>query len=159
MRAIIFLILLSSCVKSDHWSLNRIQTKGIDSALCRLYYHTKDRVNGIDIAMIASGAKITTYLQVHSEAIPPFSKDPQKARGKLLFQDQELFFLADRHSGGQRLNLTDEIQKKILELLEQNIAFIIRIDGYEEKVTPGLFKEKFQTVQQNSYIIPFHLPF
>lgn len=158
-RLVALLLLLSSCVKSDPWSLTTIQTKGLETPLSRLYYHTSDRVNGIDLEILIAQGKLVSFLQVHREAIPPLSKQPDKARGKLILEGQAYPFIAERHGGGQRLNLPEKSQDQIISLLKEGKSFTLQVDGYEEIIQPGEFSKKWNKIKENSYTIPFHLPF
>ena len=128
------LLFLSACTHADQWTTSHIKIKGLDSGLTRTLYHTKDKVNGIDIELLEAKEHLTAYLQVHSQTIPPCKNDPKKCSGELIVRDRTYLFLAERHAGGQRLNVPQDIQTLMIKLIEEKKSFTLKIEGYEETV-------------------------
>ncbi|HSX03271.1 MAG TPA: hypothetical protein VLG76_00930 [Rhabdochlamydiaceae bacterium] len=134
---------LCGCAKPDHWSVKHIETTS------RLCYHSEDKVGGINLEMLKTNERLTTYLQIPSGIL-----DVEKA--KIIVDDKEHVFAVERHRGGQRFNVPDKMQELMIGLLNDGKSFIVKIAGYKEKIEPGNFKKKFES---GSYSIPFHLPF
>lgn len=138
MHYLLILFFLVACTHADQWTVSNIRTKGLDSALSRFLYRTEDKINGIDIEIIGTKERLTTYLQVHSQMIPA-----QKSKGEIVVGNQVYPFLAEYHAGGQRLGVPEDIQMLMIELLKQKKSFVIKIEGYEETVSPSFQNLKF----------------
>ncbi|HSX11886.1 MAG TPA: hypothetical protein VLF61_00145 [Rhabdochlamydiaceae bacterium] len=115
----------------------------------RLYYQSEDKGGGIDIEMLKTENRLTTYLQVRSGML-------ETEKAKIFVDGQEYLFIVERHRGGQRFNVPQEMQQLMLDCLSKEKSFILKLAGYQEQVEPGNFKKKFES---SGYSIPFHLPF
>lgn len=135
--------LFSGCSRYDPWSVKYIENSS------RLCYHSADKLGGIDIEMLKTEEKLTSYLQIRSGML-------ETEKAVLIAQNKEYFFTLDRHRGGQRFNIPEEMQTLMINLLNEEIGFAIKMGGYKEKIEPGNFKKKFKN---SNYTIPFHLPF
>ena len=152
-------LLLFGCIKEQKWSLQHVKSKKHLFDSSRLCYRTADRVNGIDIAIIHIKKKSLVYLEVHAQRIPPYLGDEKKAHLKFLSKNKEYLFQAERHTGGQRVALPNEIQDRLIELLKSSFSLTIELDGYRETIDPSSFELLLRKLDQPFYHLPFHLSF
>ncbi len=146
MKWLLSLLFLFGCQRYNQWQYHRIsETTGGST---RVQYKTKDQVAGIDLEFIRSGDDLATYLQVHGQPLP-YTKGDQ-ARVKLISQDSVMTFLADLHTGGQRIRLSNVLQKQLLSLLIEGQAVTIEVVGYREQIDPKRFNKVFKELNSHS---------
>lgn len=155
----IILILLNSCAKTDHWSVSRIHTgdEKFDSA--KLLFPAYDVVNGIDLELLCIQGKIRSYLQVHSQTIPPYQGNLKAALVTLEIGDETFKDTAFRHEGGQRLRLSQALEDCLLDALKENKTVTIHLEGYKTSVSAEKFLKNFKELQNSPIKNPFQLPF
>lgn len=82
----------------------------------------------------------------------------QKAVVHIQTENKKSSFLADFHSGKQRLRCTKALQDELVLLLKEGKKVTIEVDGYQEIVEPYQFEKFFKHLQSPPFRIPFHLP-
>jgi hypothetical protein len=159
MILVILLFVLAGCAKTDNWAVDRIQAgdKQFDSA--KLSFPTQDIVNGVDLELLCIQGKIRSYLQVHSQTIPPYQGDPKAALVLLQVGDETFAGIAFRHEGGQRVRLSENLQDRIISALKENKSVTIRLEGYKTVVSSQEFGKHFEEIQNSPIKNPFQLPF
>lgn len=159
MIPVILLFVLAGCAKTDNWAVDRIQAgdKQFDSA--KLSFPTQDIVNGVDLELLCIQGKIRSYLQVHSQTIPPYQGDPKAALVLLQVGDETFAGIAFRHEGGQRVRLSENLQDRIISALKENKSVTIRLEGYKAVVSSQEFGKHFEEIQNFPIKNPFQLPF
>lgn len=148
--------MLVSCQRHSQWCYHHIPAKYPASDLTRLTYHSLDPIHGIDLEFLCSSKNCTTYLQIHSKSIPASEENPQKAQVLIQFENKTLYFLADRHCGGQRLRLSEPTQTELIALLKKGKPILLELKGYRETIDPKRFEKLFKRLYHPPYTLPFH---
>jgi hypothetical protein len=156
---ILVVLLLWGCTSAPAWQISHQKgsQKEFDSA--RLSYPVRDRVNGLAVEMIYAKKSFRTYLEVHSQMIPPYQGNPKDAFVKLKTSDKTLQGIAHRHQGGQRVTLTPELQKALVDTLLSGSPVTIELVGYSTTLQPEEFTLSYQKMQNKPLNIPIQLPF
>ena len=155
----IFLLLLCSCAQNDNWTVDHIQTGNEAFSSSKLSFPTHDAVNGIDLEFLRVEGQLHTYLQVHSQAIPPYQGNPKEALVTLQMGETTFSGIAHRHEGGQRLLLSNPLQEYLLKALQDQTSVTIRLEGYKTVVATEQFLEHFAEFQGSPIRNHFQLPF
>lgn len=152
-------LLLWGCSSTPAWQVSHQKgsQKEFDSA--RLSYPVHDRVNGVAVEMIYAKQSLRTYLEVHSQMIPPYQGNPQEALVKIKTQDQTVHGIAHRHQGGQRATLPPELQQTVVDHLLKGTPVTIELIGYSTTLQPQDFALSYQEMQNKPLNIPVQLPF
>jgi hypothetical protein len=136
-------LFLIACSKTDPWKVSHIQTKLTPFRSSRLAYYSEDKINGIDIEFIADSTENHAYLRVHSHPFKPHMGKKNQSQITIsddLHSSQHLCF---RHKGGQKLTLTDDAKKVIIERLSLGNDIVIATAGYKVVITAETFEKKF----------------
>jgi len=160
MRRSVFILLLSlfGCYSSNGWEVAHVQAGNPDYDSARLSYHISDRVNGIGIEMIYARKQLHTYLEVHSQTIPPHQNNLQEALVKLTIGNEHHRSTAYRHAGGQRLSLPQDLQSMFIDALEHGEAVTIALEGYSATIQPENFSKIFSQFKSSPIKNPLRLP-
>jgi len=150
-------LLFSSCTGSDRWTVSHLGSHKEGSS--RLTYSSQDAVNGLDLEFLRVGTDLHTYLQVHSQSIPPLNGNPKEALVVFKFGDKELSGVAFRHEGGQRLMLPPAMQQQLINALKEEKQVTIRLQGYQAVIDAASFPQSFGDLQSSPLQNPIQLPF
>lgn len=157
--ALLSLVLMASCAKSTSWKADHIHTGDTAYNSTKLFYPTRDRVNGADVEILFVEDHITSYLQVHSQMIPPYQGNPKEALVSFKVGDVVFSGVAQRHEGGQRVRLTPDLQEQLLQALQAKKSVQLQLEGYQTLITAEEFPKLFQESQKTPIRNPFQLPF
>lgn len=144
MKTVLLLLSLASCQTTPSWQVSHIEAH--DSA--RLSYAVRDIVNEIGVEICQVRGQVTTYLEVHSQTIPPYQGNPGEALVKMKIEEKVITGVAKRHEGGQRLTLPVQLQECLMESLKSGKNVTILLKGYSTKLDAHLFQEQYQTLSQ-----------
>ncbi len=159
-RGIIFLLLfLFACESSKSWEVSHINAGHQESNSARLSYPVTDTVNGIGVEMICAKGLINTYLEVHSQTVPPYQGNPKEALVIMKIEGKTFQGIANRHEGGQRLSLPPQLQQLLVESLQLRQPVTIMLEGYFTTLDPKEFSEQYRELQAPPLKNPFQLPF
>ncbi len=156
---ILFFLLLCGCESSSLWHVSHQKgsEKKFDSA--RLSYPVRDRVNEVAVEMVYSKKSLRTYLEIHSQTIPPYQGNPQHALVKVKTPEHTCQGIAHRHQGGQRVTLPTDLQEVLVEALMKNSPVTIELMGYSTTLQPDNFALFYQELQKSPLKIPFKISF
>jgi hypothetical protein len=152
-------LLLWGCAASPHWQVSHQKGSQTQFDSARLSYPTRDRVSGVAVEMIYARNKLRTYLEVHSQTIPPHLGNPKEAAVKLKTPHETICGIAHRHQGGQRLTLPAHLQEILIHHLMEGSAVTIQLAGYSTTLDPQDFALSYRKVQKAPLNIPIQLPF
>jgi hypothetical protein len=153
------LALLVSCHKKDNWRYSQIQSGSPVFSSARLSYFSSDIVNGIDLEFIALENSCHLYLSVHKHPLKPYKDDQEKVLIKVQSENENKFFIASRHRGGQRALLSESAQSYIVSSLLNNHSIVISSSGYMSRITPESFTRKYPLLQTPPrFKSPLHSP-
>ncbi|MBI2743487.1 MAG: hypothetical protein HYX48_06175 [Chlamydiales bacterium] len=144
------LLFATACAKEDNWALNSVRSGSAPFSSTKLSYPAKDKINGIGFELLSTSEKIRIYLNVHSEAVPAYEGDTQKALVRIATKNRKQVILAHRRSGGQRLLLPESIYPFILATLENGHSITFQIPGYIATIEPEGFSKNFEKMQHPS---------
>ncbi len=159
-RTIVFLLLfLCSCGPSPEWRVSHQKgtQKEFDSA--RLSYPIRDKVNGMAVEMVYSKESFRTYLEVHSQMIPPHLGNPKEALVKITTPGQTIHGIAHRHQGGQRATLPAELHTILVNHLLSGTPVTIELIGYSTTLQPHDFALSYQEMRKAPVNIPIQFSF
>lgn len=134
----LLLLLLMGCQNSSAWQVTHLS----DSA--RLSYPVHDMVNEIGVEMICSQGQVSTYLEVHSHAIPPYRGDVRQVRVALKIEGKTTTGIALRRESGQRIRLPSSLQELLVEALKQRCPVTILLDGYSITLDAEHFAKQYE---------------
>lgn len=154
-----FLLFLFACESSKSWEVSHLSTGHEESKSSRLSYPIKDIVNGIGIEMICVQGVINTYLEVHSQTIPPYQGNPKEALVIMKIDGKTYQGIAARHEGGQRVSLPPQLHTLMIEGLQLRQPVTILLEGYFTTLEPKEFSEQYRELQSPPIKNPFQLPF
>lgn len=153
------LIFLAACAKTNNWAVSHIQTGDAEFDSSKLSFPTHDAVNGIDLEMLCIHGQVRSYLQVHSQTVPPYQGNLKKALVTLQIGDETFTETAFRHEGGQRIRLSATLQDRLLAALKENKSVTIRLEGFKTVISAEEFLNRFKEFQGSPIKNPFQLPF
>lgn len=136
------LVLFTSCQRYCDWQYHRIDEKNCKTT--RIHYHSKDPVQGIDIEILQAEDQLATYLQVHSQPLPSSSEHPGTTQIKLFTMRGQKIFFAPIHAGGQRVRLSEVMQRELISSLTEGNPITLELSGYRETIDPVRFQKTFQ---------------
>lgn len=152
---ILLVLALFGCATSSPWNVSYLQGAGSS----RLSSPAHDRVNGVGVEMVYTQNSLRTYLEVHSQTIPPYHGNDKEAIITLKTTDQTFHAIAHRHAGGQRLLLPADLQQILIDNLLSNQPVTIELQGYRETLSPEHFSDKYHRIKKPSLNVPIQLPF
>jgi hypothetical protein len=151
--------LLCGCSRTDRWQETSIQTGSSKYDSSRLLYVAEDRVNGIDLELLQTPQGLKIYLLVHSSPVAPYGEEGKKSLVRISTEKEKKVILATRREGGQRLLLPETIYPFILTALKEKEWLTLQLSGYETRISPGKFKEKFEKLEHPSkFDVKVNLP-
>jgi hypothetical protein len=150
---------MTACTKSTPWQADHIHTGDAAYNSTKLSYPARDHVNGADLEMLLIGNSITSYLQVHSQTIPPYRGNPKEALVSIKVDDQVFSGVAQRHEGGQRVRLTLDLQEQLIQALQTKKSVQLQLEGYQSLIMADDFPKQFKKFQETPIRNPFQLPF
>jgi hypothetical protein len=157
---ILFLCLfLFACGSQNSWEVSHLKTGNAESQSSRLSYPVQDIVNGIGIEMICVQGLVNTYLEVHSQTVPPYQGNPKEALIILKIEGKTYQGIAARHEGGQRVSLPPQLHKLLIEALQLRQPVTVMLEGYFATLEPKEFAEQYRELQAPPLKNPFQLPF
>lgn len=143
---------LFSCAPTPcrEWILVNTITKRPCFNSGRLFLEPDSKSHHIELEISRSASGIHMYLNLLLFPAPPLPEDSSKTCAELIVDGQEpLIFYPYRLSGEQRLLVPDEIAQKIIDLLSENHAILIKVGRDEIQVV----SENFDMCYQNLLII------
>lgn len=153
------LVLLCGCGTPSAWQLSRQEGSREEFNSARLSYPVRDRVNGVGVEMVYTLNSFRTYLEVHSQIIPPHLGNPKEAAVRMKTPLTTICAIAHRHQGGQRLSLPQELHDTLVSHLLQGTPVTIELVGYSTTLQPSDFAIAYQKMQKKSLNIPIQIPF
>ena len=159
-RKLAFLLLfLYGCQSPNHWQVSHQKgsQKEFDSA--KISYPVRDKVNGVAVEMIYAKEGLRTYLEVHSQMIPPYQSDLKKALVKIKTSGKTLQGVAHRHQGGQRASLPHDLQQAIVDSLLGGHPVTIELIGYSTTLQPHDFALSYSELRKAPSNIPLYPSF
>lgn len=154
MRRLILLLLLAGCQTHSGWRYDQVPSK--EKKCTRLTYKSDDPIKGIDVEFLYSGDALATYFQVHSH--PIVAEEGKKASIRLITDQRVVDFVADIHTGKQRIRLSEPLQGELIKLLKEGKPVTIELKGYRQTLDPKDFEKSFKKLENPPYKVPFHLP-
>ena len=154
-KALLLLFTLFGCYETSPWNVSYLE--GGDSS--RVSCLTRDKVNGVGVEMVYAKNSLRTYLEVHSQSIPPYRGNEQEALVILKTATQVIRTVASRHAGGQRLLLPSDSQQILIDNLLEGESVTIELQGYRQTLSPDHFSNKFSKIKKIPLNIPIQLPF
>ena len=158
-KGLLFLVVLGGCSASSEWQVSHQKgsQKGFNSS--RLSYPVHDKVNGVGVEMVYVKNNLKTYLEVHSQTIPPYKNNSKEALVKMTTKDQIIHGIAHRHEGGQRVTLPADLQEILVDSLRNGFPVTLELIGYSTTLEPRDFALVYQEMQKAPVNIPIQLPF
>ena len=155
----LLLLFLFGCQSTNSWEVAHIQTGRENYNSARLVYPVRDIVNGIAVGMVCAQGQVNTYLEVHTQTIPPYQGNPKEALVVMKIAEQMTQRVACRHEGGQRLSLPSDLSTLMIESLQQNHPVTIILEGYATTIHPEDFSKRYQQLHAAPLTNRFQLPF
>ena len=161
MWSILFLVGLglTSCQSTSPWAVSHLQAGHPMYNSSRLSYHLRDMVNEIGVEMICAEGHIHTYLEVHTQQVPPYQGNFQEALITMKTPHSTEQALGYRHQGGQRISLPLDLQELLITSLQNNQIVTIAVEGYSTTLDPQDFNQQFQQLHVEPLTNRFQLPF
>ncbi len=132
-RIFVLLVLLSACTKQDpSWSLNQIKTGEKEFDSTRFCYTAPSSSTGIDLELLSTQEKLRIALIVHSQPIPSYRDEHEKALVRITALGKKQIIIASRREGGQRLLLPESIYPLLLDCLKKGEPLTFETPGYRE---------------------------
>ncbi len=154
----LILLLLTSCASKDPWQVSYIQTGDFHYNSSKLSFQAKDRSAGIDVEMIYLQNTLYTYLYVHHQLIPPVQDNPKIAAITLETCDETFSGLGIRHEGGQKVQLSPELQQVLIHNLKEGKSVTVRLQGFSAELPSEKFTTYFKKLQKSPlYFLNFSL--
>ncbi len=97
---------------------------------------------------------LRTYLEVHSQTIPPYRNNPKEALVKITVGEKTHHGIVHRHQGGQRATLPQDLQEIIVQHLQAGSPVKLELIGYSTTLQPADFSLAYQEIQK----APLNLP-
>jgi hypothetical protein len=152
-------LLFVSCQSSSPWIVSHIQAGNATYDSSRLSYRFHDIVNEIGVEMICAQGFINTYLEVHTQEIPPYQGNHKEAFIVMKTADQTKQAIGYRHEGGQRVSLPADLQEELIHALHHNQTVTIVLEGFATTINPQNFTAQFKQLHAKPFANPFQLPF
>ena len=147
------------CTQNTDWSVSYLTSSNTEFSSARLFFPTKDWVNGIDVEFVQTSDGLHAYLQVHSHPIPPYLDNPKEALVNLQTENNSCCGAAIRREGGQKILLSPILQDFLLSSLKEGKSVTMELVGYETVILADGFNEHLYEMQNRPFDYPFHLPF
>ena len=151
--------LMTGCQSSSPWIASHVQAGNTTYNSSRLSYRLHDIVNEIGVEMICAQGLINTYLEVHTQQIPPYQGNLKEALVVMNTSDQTKHAVGYRHEGGQRISLSADLQEFLITSLQNNQTVTISLKGYATTLNPHNFTTQFEQLHAKPLANPFQLPF
>lgn len=102
---------------------------------------------------------LRTYLEVHSQTIPPYRSNPKEALVKVTTGQKTIHGVAHRHQGGQRVTLPQDLQDMIVQHLLEGSPVKLELIGYSTLLQPSDFPAAYQEMKKAPLNLPVQLLF
>ncbi len=152
-------LFLWGCSPSSEWQVSHQKGSQKEFNSSRLSYPIRDKVNGIGVEMVYVKNNLRTYLEVHSQTIPPYKNNPKEALVRIKTDEKTIHGIAHRHEGGQRATLPADLQDILVDNLLKGSTVTLELIGYTTTLDPRDFALVYQEMQKAPINIPIQLPF
>ncbi len=159
LRWLSLLVVLWGCSASSEWQVSHQKGSQKEFNSARLSYPIRDKVNGVGVEMVYVKNNLKTYLEVHSQTIPPYKNNPKEALVKMTTGEKTIHGIAHRHEGGQRATLPADLQEILVDSLRKGSPVTVELIGYSTTLEPHDFALAYQEMQKAPINIPIQLPF
>lgn len=159
-RKFFFLLLfLWGCSSSPTWNISHQKGSQKEFDSSRLSYPLRDKVNGIGVEMVFAKNNLRTYLEVHSQTIPPYRNNPKEALVKITAGKKTVHGIVHRHQGGQRASLPQDLQELIVNHLLEGSQVKLELIGYSTTLQPSDFPLAYQEIRKTPLNLPVQFLF
>jgi hypothetical protein len=152
-------LFLWGCTPSSEWLVSHQKGSQKEFNSSRLSYPIRDKVNGIGVEMVYVKNSLRTYLEVHSQTIPPYKNNSKEALVRIKTAEKTIHGIAHRHEGGQRATLPSHLQEIVVDNLIKGSKVTLELIGYSTTLEPRDFALAYQEMQKAPINIPIQLPF
>lgn len=155
----LLLLFLCGCSASPTWQVSHQKGSQKEFDSSRLSYPLHDKVNGIGVEMVFVKNSLRTYLEVHSQTIPPYRNNPKEALVKITAGEKTHHGIVHRHQGGQRVTLPEELQDVVVSYLLEGSPVKLELIGYSTMLQPSDFSLAYQQLKEKPLNLSIQFPF
>lgn len=148
--SLFFISIFRCCYPSGSWHRSFLETADVNEGSVRLSYFSEDGISlEIRCTYFGEQEKIKTYLNARKIV----SYKGCEKRGLIVMTvDKENFqTVAYRHEGGQRLSLSLEFQKILIDALKKKKQVTLSIEGGSITLEPKYFSENFSKLRPSFF--------